>query len=347
MNYPDASLQDTIFRRMKIPRPRAPLHEDSLKIHNPFGRLPKAEGAGKLQRWPDSYQRPFDGKVYHYTTAAALGGILSSRSMFCTDYRQLNDSAELSIGLEVVEAAISARGQEIGISSEDAEDALDHLAVLREASMHVAMFAASFSMHGNDLTQWRAYVPSHGVSVGFRLSALEKLAVDQHFVCGPVRYLGAPIFNEWLTAQLEVMRDGLRGSAISERALREQASSDPQEFVDLMVLTQRSGNLERWICEVAGLLKNPDFRSEREWRCLFVQRENTIQPRKPAHFRSSGPRVIRYVELDFSQVDLNELIDVVLIGPGTSREETFQLVTDLLRSAGVNATVSCPPNSLR
>lgn len=318
-----------------------------MKIHNSFGRLTKAEGEQKLRNWSQSFDRPFNGNVYHYTSSAALNGMLSSRSMFCTDYRQLNDATELSSGFEVVEAFIAARGDEAGISTADIDEALDHLAMLRRAPLHMSMFAASFSFHGNDLSQWRAYAPCQGVSIGFRLSSLERLATEQHFVCGPVRYVGARHFSEWCMAQMAEMKEGLEKAAESEARLREQASGDPQQQVDLMVLYQRSGNLERWIGEVAGLLKNADFRSEAEWRCVFVHRQNTIQPQKTMRFRNSGTKVVRFVELDFSQADLNELIAEVIIGPGPASLENLEVVKDLLSSAGVHTRVSLPQHSAR
>jgi len=310
--------------------------------------MTQAEAENKLAEWSRSYAaQTFNGNVYHYTSLAAFGGILSSRSIFCGDHRQLNDTTELAAGIEVLEAAIAARAEAAGISTADIANALDRLALLRRARFHISMFTASFSMHGNDLTQWRAYAPRNGVSIGFRESVLKRIAEEQSFVSGAVRYLGAPLFNEWLDVQLASMRDGLVETARNETVLREKAAGDPQEHVDMLVQFQRSGNLERWIGEVAGLLKNADFRSEQEWRCVFVMRDNTIQPRTPVHFREVGSRVVRFVELDLSAVDLNELVAEVVIGPGRESEETFHLAADLLRSSSVTASIQAPFHALR
>lgn len=317
-------------------------------VHNPFLRMTQAEAESKLAEWSKSYAaQTFNGNVYHYTSLAALGGIFSSRSIFCSDHRQLNDTTELAAGIEVLEAAIAARAGAAGISAADIENALDHLALLRRARFHISMFTASFSMHGNDLTQWRAYAPRNGVSIGFREDVLKRIAEAQSFVCGAVRYLGAPLFNEWMDVQLASMRDGLVEIARNEAALRERAAGDPREHVEMLVQFQRSGNLERWIGEVAGLLKNADFRSEQEWRCVFVMRDNAIQPRIPVHFREAGSRVVRFVELDLSTVDLNELVAEVIIGPGRESEETFHLAADLLRGSSVTASIRVPFHALR
>ncbi|MGD9631650.1 MAG: DUF2971 domain-containing protein [Hyphomicrobium sp.] len=316
-------------------------------VHNLFPRMTQVEAENKLAEWKRSYAgQAFNGNVYHYTSLAALGGILSTRSIFCSDYRHLNDTTELAAGIEVLEAAIAARAEAAGISAADIENALDHLALLQRARFHISMFTASFSIRGNDLTQWRAYAPRNGVSIGFREPVLKRIAEEQSFACGAVRYLGAPLFSEWLDAQLASMKDGLVEIARNEAVLRERAAGDPQEHVDMLVQFQRNGNLERWIGEVAGFLKNADFRSEQEWRCVFVIRDNTIQHQIPVYSREAGSRPMRFVELDMSTVDLNELVAEVIIGPGES-EETFHLAADLLRSSSVTASIRVPFHALR
>lgn len=318
-----------------------------MRIHNPFGRLSKSEGTRKLEEWSKAYSSKFNGNVYHYTSAAAFSSILHAKKLYCTDYRQLNDTTELTQGLEVIEASIAAWGEKIGISKDDVDDALDHLANLRIARNHISMFAASFSFHRNDLTQWRAYAPVHGVSIGFRMDALQRLAEAQGFVCGPVRYLGARFFETWLRQQLLSHKDGLAETAVNEERLRERMSGQPEEIVELSISSQKSANLERWLGEVSGLLKHPDFRSEAEWRCVFLFRENSLQRRTPVHFRQAREKLVRYLELDFSGADLNELITEVVIGPGSEKQETYNAVIELGRSAGLACEYWLPPHPVR
>lgn len=286
--------------------------------------------------------------MYHYTSAAALAGILSSKSLFCTDYRQLNDSTELGLGLEVLEAAIASRAIAIGAPCEAVSLLLNRLSLLRRASFHISMFCASFSMNRNDLAQWRAYAPNNGISIGFREPLLRQIAVTQSFVCGAVRYLGAPLFNEWLEQQLLAIRGGWEETARNESEHRSQARSNgqPDELTDEIINWQKCGNVERWAAEVAGLLKNPDFRSENEWRCVYVLRQNTIQQVRPVGFRPANGAVIRFVELDFTAVDLAELIARIDIGPGNS-SATFETVSELCSAASLNAEVTQPFHAYR
>jgi hypothetical protein len=51
--------------------------------------------------------------VFHYTDSAGLLGILSSRSLFATDYRYLNDAAEGSLIQELIVPIIEAEIAEI------------------------------------------------------------------------------------------------------------------------------------------------------------------------------------------------------------------------------------------
>lgn len=292
------------------------------QTYNPFPRLTKQQGEELLADWRRQYTQRYAGNVYHYTTIAALAGILDSRAIYCTDYRQLNDMTELKLGVGTLEAAISARGENFGISADDVGAALDRLAIFRNGGLfHISMFAASFSMFGNDLTQWRAYAPTDGVSIGFNEQLLRQTAQDQNFVCGPIRYRGGPLFEEWLNEQLLGMKEGL---------LRKTAIA----------------GFERWACEVASLLKNPDFRSEQEWRCAFVLRDNTTQPRPPIDYRVTCTRVVRYVSLDLSDTNLSELISEVIVGPNTP-DETVWFVGDMLRQAGVAAQVTGPAHAVR
>lgn len=267
--------------------------------------------------------------------------------MFCTDYRQLNDTTELTQGLEVIEAALAAWGEKVGISKEDVDDALDHLANLRFARDHISMFASSFSFHRNDLTQWRAYAPVHGVSIGFRMEVLQRVAEAQAFVCGPVRYLGARFFETWLRQQVLSFKEGLAEAALNEHQVRERMREEPEQIVELSISSQKSGNLERWLGEVSGLLKHPDFRSEAEWRCVCLLRENTLQRRKAVHFRSAREKLVRFVELDLSGIELNELIAEVVVGPGPGKQETSDAVAALVKNAGLNCATSLPPHPVR
>jgi len=317
-----------------------------MKIYNPFPRLTKQEGEAKLEAWAEAYgDAKYNGLVYHYTSIAALAGILKSGALFCTDYRQLNDTTELRLGLEVLESAIAARGAKFGATEECVTEMLDHIALLRRANFHISMFCGSFSLRGNDLTQWRAYAPSNGVSIGFSEPLLSQLARDQHFVCGAVRYLGAPLFSEWIDKQLICMREGWKEMAQNEIEIRKHYEGQPQEHADLDISFQRSGNNERWIGEVSGFLKSADFRSEQEWRCVYVLRENTQQRRLPIKFRDWSTQVRRYVELDIAAVGLENLIQEIIIGPGTGNDDPLGLVSDLCRSANLAAPIKRPFHS--
>src|SRR6266850_6808715 len=91
--------------------------------------LSKQDGEAKLARWSREYDEAgYDGLVYHYTTVAALAGILGSKSLFCTDYRLLNDTTELTLGFEVLEATVAARAADAGVPTDGIAETLNRLA---------------------------------------------------------------------------------------------------------------------------------------------------------------------------------------------------------------------------
>jgi hypothetical protein len=66
---------------------------------------------------------------YHYTSAADLHGIITSKSLWASDYRFLNDTSEFRYGLDILFNAIDRRKAEISRLS---ADAWNEIVLLRE-----------------------------------------------------------------------------------------------------------------------------------------------------------------------------------------------------------------------
>ena len=106
-------------------------------------------------------------RLYHYTTAAGLLGIVSSGRLWATDYRFLNDSAELKYGHGLLLDIIGSRKQR-----HLDPDVLQLLAIAERASHPEAIgariFIACLSAAEDDLNQWRVYGPGQSAfSIGF------------------------------------------------------------------------------------------------------------------------------------------------------------------------------------
>jgi hypothetical protein len=102
-------------------------------------------------------------EVFHYTNLNALCGILSSRSIWATHIRFLNDSREMVHGRELIRQGLSTRLSD----RENASGLIKLLELVLERS-EPNIFVACFSNLKDDLSQWRGYGPDSGVCIGFR-----------------------------------------------------------------------------------------------------------------------------------------------------------------------------------
>lgn len=296
-----------------------------------FPPITAEEAAAKLKAFDDQFKREPDGLVYHYTSVAGLAGILNSQALYCSDYRQLNDRTEFHFGMEVLEAMVANRASELGLSQERILKMLEHLAHLRQGHFHMSIFCASWCLWPDDLTLWRAYAPQDGVSIGFSVKELAKLADDQGFACGYARYYGARYFSEWFDEQLRELRDGLDRMNAEEARIKVEVKN-PHEHFQMMLDAQRHDNTDRWIGELSTLVKHPHFMAENEWRCVYVWREAPMRRQPDIKFRTSGTRAVPYIELPIHKD--SSLIKRVVVGPSARARQNFEAAARLNREWG-------------
>jgi hypothetical protein len=127
-----------------------PQHNNSWSEH--FGKAADAF----LSSWGDIHVS-IPNCLYHYTSAAGLIGILSSRSIWLTDLRFMNDFSELQYSQQVISQCIENKLRTQGLNDAQIE-------FLSRISRHYspydtgsAIYSASFCESGNILSQWRAY----------------------------------------------------------------------------------------------------------------------------------------------------------------------------------------------
>jgi hypothetical protein len=132
--------------------------------------------------------------LYQYTGWSGLCRIIESQSVWFTEYRHLNDPSELSHGVEVAHEVLAAvaRGADrrVGIFLQMVRDLL----VPRNFDGSLDFFTASFTAHGDDLDQWRAYGDNaRGFALGLAPKMFEVvdragLQANEMSFIGPVLY---------------------------------------------------------------------------------------------------------------------------------------------------------------
>jgi hypothetical protein len=145
-------------------------------------------------------RRPM-ASVFHYTDTAGLLGILSSDTLFATDYRYLNDVSEAGpirdLIMPILEAEVAAITPKLienrwlkkeyydehGVSAHRLQAEKLYASVVRAADNVTPFFVVSFCKHevGTPafehglLSQWRGYAEAGGFAIEFDEQKLDTL----------------------------------------------------------------------------------------------------------------------------------------------------------------------------
>jgi len=225
--------------------------------------------------------------LYHYTNAAGLKGIISSNSLWGTDTRFLNDSAEIVhlkapyVAALVPEFAKAIRQRGLSqseVRQYNASGGAQGLAENLVSSLYQATFEAvgaspemtacvtSFCTHENDkdyerenglLSQWRAYGSDGGYCLVFDTNALCDM-------------LGAEFDSKyWVWLQMEKVRYAVDGTSINDLFPR-LISETVVTFVEFINGREPPSDATAAFLEAAALLKHQGFKEEQEARIVAI-----------------------------------------------------------------------------
>jgi len=269
--------------------------------------------------------------LYHYTRhEAALRGILSGE-MRATEYVSLNDSTEVSHGLEIFRDLARERFES------EPEDTLAWESLKRFLMLYAKLkptvrgtfLVASFSEAKDDLSQWRSYAGNAtGFMIGVRVQETPALVAP-----APRGQLGLGLF-QMVYRQARKVR--LARGAIDRILLGagELAGSAPDD--DLCGSAALA--LFRCAALAAQSMKHDTFSSEREWRLTVMGPPDGAGALKT--MLRDGGESVRYFPIPLAK----EQIDEVMVGP-VARESAEAEVRALLPDglSGLRVTRSRSP----
>lgn len=253
--------------------------------------------------------------LYHYTRFSGFLGITERRSLWASDIRYMNDSAELRHTADLVRQEVSRRVAQGHPNPALLTRFLDWTAH-RITNGHM-LFAASFRANGNLLSQWRGYSsPGKGVSIGFNSHHILDCARRQAFQVGKCVY--APEAQQRLIAQVldavEIMAD-TRGH---------DEDLYPQIFREI----------ESDLLRIAAVLKHPSFQEEEEWRIVSPVVTDFLHSN--VRFREGTSMLVPYLEFDLRREGDNSLpLEHLFLGPTASVELSMNSITLFLAQQGV------------
>jgi hypothetical protein len=202
--------------------------------------------------------------LYHYTSTEGLLGILANDAVWASDFRYLNDPSEFGFARLQIVAGTRTRLSRLRNSYDRSVYAA---AIDRFERLDTTAFVSSFSENGNLLSQWRAYAPRDGFSVGFVPGALKRVPecalircfyIDEGTGRSRNRVLLERFLDEWMKtkpSQLSEVRESMRRGD-------EHLLDAGRELVARILMED--------LVSVALSIKHEAYAEEREWRLVFI-----------------------------------------------------------------------------
>ena len=263
------------------------------------------------------------GLLYHYTTLNGLLGIVRSRTLWASDIRYMNDSAELKHTADLIRLEVQdriARGQGKADLLGQFTDWISH----RITNGHM-LFGASFRAHGNLLSQWRGYSPhGKGVSLGFSADFIMQCARRQRLQIGKCVY--EPAMQRRLVRQVIDAVESHVDTHAADGTSRQQMSALYQKVFE---------DIEIDLLRIAAILKHPSFREEKEWRIVSPVFTDSAHSR--VLFREANAMIVPYVEFDLqSEADHPLQLDHLFLGPTQNSNISLNSLKMFLAQNGIH-----------
>jgi hypothetical protein len=218
-----------------------------------------------------------EGPLFHYTSPEVFEKLLQSATFRLTNAAYLNDQGELTYPIPVARRALFGSQQSLN------DAALDGFFAAASADLagHLIFkpwYVTSFSLKGNLLSQWRAYCPRGGYSIGLDGTAAADAVRKTYGTCqfGPVIYD--------VTMQSTIITGHIERHVKLWRELRPRYENISQDEFDRKV----ARNLNLALTEEFTFFKSDAFREEDEWRIVryrmpvdevgFFERQGVLTP---------------------------------------------------------------------
>ena len=276
-------------------------------------------------------------KLFHYTSAKGLTGIITNQKIWATAYHCTNDRSEFTYSKEILDnlfrAAISSRFPIA--ETKDIEKLIKKLNFLVYSKLVQNFFEhpsfnhliICFTSESDDpdvnenglLSQWRGYGKDGGYAIQFDR---ESLNFEKENI-GKVVY-GFHNKNEWTEKVLK--------NYIIPWCHKFDNFDDirPDSFIPKN--NRKTLDLLCDLCEMAVFTKNPHFKEENEYRYLLTVRSNSR-----FNYLDRDGLIVPYVPVD---IDATTCIKRIIVGPSGRVDDRVRSVKMLLKSKKLDIKVT-------
>ena len=251
------------------------------------------------------------GGLHHYTSIEGFKRIIDSKEIWATSANYLlNDPTETTharkISLEILrERKNDFKGKEK--LYENCKSSIETSGRSKEF-----MCICSFSEEGDLLSQWRAYCPKGGVSIGFNIRKQEQVKYD--------------------TEELKINEQYLYKCIYDPREQKQQINNLFDFLLKYADITKDLGGFFwKMIQTFSYSFKHESFKEEKEWRLCYFYSPDCNQLK----YRTKYSMLIPC--LPFSIFDDNGLsiISRIMIGPSRDKEKLSYPIWSYLNDSGV------------
>lgn len=270
--------------------------------------------------------------LYHYTNDDGLYGILKSGEFWFTETSALNDpSEEIYLRDSLIEALRTTplpNPRTAQLINEIQSNYSNFL------STEFKSYALCFSLHQNDLTQWRSYADDgHGYALRFKKRELLKAFYINKFEPNKSFSSFSMIYDPArLSCAINQVSSALKATLDKIDALHE-SDQKKDSYVDVLAL-----NSAIFISIIGTYFKHPCYDSEREVRFRIELTERDLE-------RKKGNKFVEYTKLNWRKSALDSL-DQIMIGPAASELESRKLVQSCLSYFGYKQKIAITRSDL-
>lgn len=240
--------------------------------------------------------------LFHYTDSNACVEILRRGEIWATQLGQMNDSSEGRIVRNIASKLLEKMAKESRNS--ETKIALLELSILvGDAPFVQRCYIFSLSENGDSLSQWRAYTPEGGYSIGLDRHRLTELCEK----------------NSWQLKRCEY-DNGNQEQEIRNRIV---TVLDDHGSVADAILENVASAIDEKIRDLETHYKHQSFSEEREWRVVITPDKQSEE--NHGDWRARGAAIVGYQKIDLSTALKNKLLQVYF-SPGlytTDRKNTL------------------------
>lgn len=233
-----------------------------------------------------SFIEKYNGCIYHYTNYEGLLGILQSQKFWATESSYLNDSSEISYGLELCKTFLDERLKKIQYGWEN--DFINQ--ILHSLSMinHYELYISCFSEEKDLLSQWKGYANNgNGFAIGLKVSELSRFKRKHPMFKIDI----APIIYDYEKQYTIISQKyHLLINELSSYQLENDFYDIKKSFASCYA---------SYLKQKSIFFKSIHFSEEKEWRAVYNNIQVEVE-RNSSKFRIVNNMVIPYIELDIS-----------------------------------------------